>query len=110
MTREMLKGNEAMAEAAMRAGVRAYSGYPSTPQSELLEHMVRRLPELGRVFPQAESEVAAINMVYGAAAAGAAASTGAEPPSATAASNAVVRTVITLIRSPDCTVASALPA
>jgi 2-oxoglutarate ferredoxin oxidoreductase subunit alpha len=71
MTIELLKGNEAMAEAAIRAGVQAYFGYPITPQTELLEHMARRMPELGRVFLQAESEVAAINMVYGAASTGA---------------------------------------
>src|SRR5450759_3165579 len=70
MARELLKGNEAMAEAAIRAGLQAYFGYPITPQTELLEHMARRMPELGRVFLQAESEVAAINMVYGAASTG----------------------------------------
>jgi len=68
--RELLKGNVAMAEAAVRAGVEAYFGYPITPQTELLEWMSHRLPELGRVFLQAESEVAAINMVYGAACTG----------------------------------------
>jgi 2-oxoglutarate ferredoxin oxidoreductase subunit alpha len=65
--RQLLKGNEAIAEAAIRAGLVAYFGYPITPQTELLEYMARRMPELGRVFVQAESEVAAINMVYGAA-------------------------------------------
>lgn len=70
MTREMLKGNIAIAEAAVRAGVEAYFGYPITPQTELLEHMAGRMVELGRVFLQAESEVAAINMVYGAATTG----------------------------------------
>jgi 2-oxoglutarate ferredoxin oxidoreductase subunit alpha len=60
-----------MAEAAIRAGVEAYFGYPITPQTEVLEWMSRRMPELGRVFLQAESEVAAINMVYGAACTGA---------------------------------------
>ena len=67
----MLEGNVAFAEAAVRAGCEAYFGYPITPQTEALEHMSRRMPELGRVFLQAESEVAAINMVYGAASAGA---------------------------------------
>lgn len=71
MPRELLKGNVAMAEAAIRAGVQAYFGYPITPQTELLEWMSKRMPELGRVFLQAESEVAAINMVYGAACTGA---------------------------------------
>jgi 2-oxoglutarate ferredoxin oxidoreductase subunit alpha len=71
MPRELLEGNVAMAEAAIRAGVQAYFGYPITPQTELLEWMSKRMPELGRVFLQAESEVAAINMVYGAACTGA---------------------------------------
>jgi 2-oxoglutarate/2-oxoacid ferredoxin oxidoreductase subunit alpha len=70
MTKQLLKGNEAIAEAAVCAGLDAYFGYPITPQTELLEYMARRMPELGRVFVQAESEVAAINMVYGAACAG----------------------------------------
>ena len=70
MTRELLKGNVAMAEAAVRVGLEAYFGYPITPQTELLEHLSARLPELGRTFVQAESEVAAINMVYGAACTG----------------------------------------
>ncbi len=71
MPKELLKGNEAMAEAAIRAGLEAYFGYPITPQTEILEHLSRRLPELGRAFVQAESEVAAVNMVYGAACTGA---------------------------------------
>lgn len=70
MTRKLLKGNVAIAEAAVRAGCQAYFGYPITPQTELLEHLAGRMVETGRVFLQAESEVAAINMVYGAAAAG----------------------------------------
>ena len=70
MAKELLKGNVAIAEAAIRAGCEAYFGYPITPQTELLEHMSKRMPELGRVFLQAESEVAAVNMVYGAASAG----------------------------------------
>lgn len=70
MSKELLKGNVAIAEAAVRAGCEAYFGYPITPQTELLEHMSKRMVELNRAFVQAESEVAAINMVYGAAAAG----------------------------------------
>ena len=70
MSKQLLKGNVAFAEAAVRAGCEAYFGYPITPQTELLEHMSKRMIELDRVFLQAESEVAAINMVYGAAAAG----------------------------------------
>jgi len=69
--RELLKGNIAIAEASIRAGLEAYFGYPITPQTELLEWMSHRMPELGRPFLQAESEVAAINMVYGAACTGA---------------------------------------
>jgi len=68
MSKQLLKGNIAIAEAAIRAGCEAYFGYPITPQTELLEHMARRMVELDRVFLQAESEVAAVNMVYGAAA------------------------------------------
>ena len=69
--RVLMKGNEAMAEAAVQAGCDAYFGYPITPQAELLEWMARRMPELGRVFIQAESELGAINMALGAAATGA---------------------------------------
>ena len=71
MDRMLMKGNEAIAEAALRAGVQAYFGYPITPQSELPEYMARELDRRGGVFLQAESEVAAINMVYGAGGAGA---------------------------------------
>ncbi len=80
MAKELLKGNIAFAEAAVRAGCEAYFGYPITPQTELLEHMSRRMLELDRVFLQAESEVAAINMVYGAAAAGARVMTSSSSP------------------------------
>jgi 2-oxoglutarate ferredoxin oxidoreductase subunit alpha len=80
MSKELLKGNEAIAEAAIRAGVEAYFGYPITPQTELLEYMARRMPELNRVFLQAESEVAAINMVYGAACTGARVMTSSSSP------------------------------
>jgi 2-oxoglutarate ferredoxin oxidoreductase subunit alpha len=80
MTKELLKGNIAIAEAAVRAGCEAYFGYPITPQTELLEHMSKRMIELGRVFLQAESEVAAVNMVYGAAAAGARVMTSSSSP------------------------------
>ncbi len=70
MTAQLMKGNVAIAEAAVRAGLEAYFGYPITPQTELLEHLSTRMVELGRAFVQAESEVAAINMVYGAACTG----------------------------------------
>lgn len=80
MAKELLEGNEAFAEAAVRAGLEAFYGYPITPQSEALEHLSKRLPELGRAFLQAESEVAAINMVYGAACAGARVMTSSSSP------------------------------
>jgi 2-oxoglutarate/2-oxoacid ferredoxin oxidoreductase subunit alpha len=69
--RVLMKGNQAMAEAAVQAGCDAYFGYPITPQAEILEWLARRMPEEGRVFVQAESELGAINMALGAAAAGA---------------------------------------
>lgn len=80
MARELLKGNIATAEAAIRAGVEAYFGYPITPQTELLEWFSQRMPELGRTFLQAESELAAINMVYGAACTGARVMTSSSSP------------------------------
>lgn len=80
MARELMKGNEAIAEAAIRAGLHAYFGYPITPQTELLEWMARRMPELGRAFVQAESELGAINMVYGAACTGARVMTSSSSP------------------------------
>ncbi|MCS7233838.1 MAG: 3-methyl-2-oxobutanoate dehydrogenase subunit VorB [Synergistetes bacterium] len=67
----LMKGNEVLAEAAVRAGCRFFFGYPITPQNEIPEYMSWRLPEVGGVYLQAESEVAAINMVFGAAGAGA---------------------------------------
>jgi 2-oxoglutarate ferredoxin oxidoreductase subunit alpha len=70
MARELWEGNAAIAEAAVRAGVQAYFGYPITPQTEVLEYLSKRMPELGRAFVQAESELGAINMVYGAACTG----------------------------------------
>ena len=78
--RALMKGNEAIAEAAIRAGLQAYFGYPITPQSEISEYMAKCLPSAGGVFLQAESEVAAINMVYGAAGAGARAMTSTSSP------------------------------
>lgn len=68
--RVLMKGNEAIAEAAIRAGCRHYFGYPITPQTEVAAYMAKKLPKIGGVFLQAESEVASINMVYGAAATG----------------------------------------
>jgi len=67
----LMKGNEAMAEAAIQAGMDAYFGYPITPQSEVLEYLTREVPKRTGIALQAESEVASINMVYGAAGAGA---------------------------------------
>ncbi len=66
----LMKGNEAIAEAAIQAGCRFYFGYPITPQTEIAAYMAKRMPKIGGTFLQAESELAAINMVYGAAAAG----------------------------------------
>ena len=70
MERKFMKGNEAIAEAAIRAGCRFFAGYPITPQNEIPEYLSRRLPEEGGIFIQGESEIAAINMVCGASAAG----------------------------------------
>lgn len=66
----LMKGNEAIAEAAIRAGCRHYFGYPITPQTEIAAYMAKRMPKIGGVFLQAESEIAAINMVYGVAGTG----------------------------------------
>lgn len=66
----LMKGNEAIAEAAIIAGCRHYYGYPITPQTEIAAYMAKRMPKVGGTFLQAESEIAAINMVYGTAAAG----------------------------------------
>lgn len=66
----LMKGNEAIAEAAIAAGCRHYYGYPITPQTEIAAYMAKRMPKIGGVFLQAESEIAAINMVYGTASAG----------------------------------------
>ncbi len=66
----LMKGNEAIAEAAIIAGCRHYFGYPITPQTEIAAYMAKRMPKIGGTFLQAESEIAAINMVYGASAAG----------------------------------------
>lgn len=71
MKRVLMRGNEAIGEGAVRAGCRYFFGYPITPQSELTHYLAKRLPEVGGLYLQAESEVASINMVYGAAAAGA---------------------------------------
>ncbi len=66
----LMKGNEAIAEAAILAGCRHYFGYPITPQTEIAAYMAKRMPKIGGTFLQAESEIAAINMVYGVSAAG----------------------------------------
>lgn len=71
MALTLMKGSEAIAEAAIRAGARFFFGYPITPQTEIPEYMSARMPEVGGCYLQAESEVAAINMVYGAAGTGA---------------------------------------
>jgi 2-oxoglutarate ferredoxin oxidoreductase subunit alpha len=78
--KKLMKGNEAIGEAALRAGCRAYFGYPITPQSELTAYMAKGMIDRRRTFIQAESEVAAINMVYGAASTGARAMTSSSSP------------------------------
>ena len=80
MAKELWKGNEAIAEAAIRAGCDCFFGYPITPQSEVPEYLSLHMPQHGKVFVQAESEVAAINMVYGAAASGMRAMTSSSSP------------------------------
>ncbi len=67
MEKKFMKGCEAIAEAAVRAGCRFFAGYPITPQNEIPEYFARRLPEVGGQFIQGESEIASVNMVYGAA-------------------------------------------
>ncbi|MBQ3791813.1 MAG: 3-methyl-2-oxobutanoate dehydrogenase subunit VorB [Clostridia bacterium] len=76
----LMKGNEAIAEAAILAGCRHYFGYPITPQTEIAAYMAKRMPKIGGTFLQAESEIAAINMVYGASAAGVRAMTSSSSP------------------------------
>ena len=80
MEKVLMKGNEAIAEAAIQAGCRYFFGYPITPQNEIPAYMAKKLPKIGGVFLQAESEVSAINMVYGAAGAGARVMTSSSSP------------------------------
>ena len=80
MAKVLMKGNEALGEAAVRAGCRYFFGYPITPQNEIPHYLAKRLPEVGGVFVQAESEIAAINMVYGAAGCGARVMTSSSSP------------------------------
>ena len=70
MAKVLMKGNEAIAEAAIRSGCRHYFGYPITPQTEIAAYMAKRMPKIGGTFLQAESEISAINMVYGVSSAG----------------------------------------
>jgi 2-oxoglutarate/2-oxoacid ferredoxin oxidoreductase subunit alpha len=70
MAKKLMKGNEAIGEAAIRAGAERYFAYPITPQTEVAEYLARRMPEVGGVFLQAESELGAANMIFGAAASG----------------------------------------
>ena len=76
----MMKGNEAIAEAAILAGLRHYFGYPITPQTEVAAYMAKKMPKIGGTFLQAESEIAAINMVYGVASTGKPAMTSSSSP------------------------------
>jgi 2-oxoglutarate ferredoxin oxidoreductase subunit alpha len=80
MEKVMMRGNEAVAEAAIQAECRFYAGYPITPQNEIPEYISSRMPEVGGIFIQAESELAAINMVFGASACGARAMTSSSSP------------------------------
>lgn len=80
MSKQLMKGNEALAEAALRAGCRFYSGYPITPQTEILEYLAKRMDEVGGTFVQTESELAGVNMLLGASAAGARALTSSAGP------------------------------
>jgi len=80
MALELMRGNEAVAEGAIRAGCRFYTGYPITPQNELFEYMAKRMPQAGGIFLQSESEVAGINMIWGAACTGTRAMTSSSGP------------------------------
>jgi 2-oxoglutarate ferredoxin oxidoreductase subunit alpha len=80
METKLMKGNEALAEAAIQAGCDAYFGYPITPQSEVLEYLAKEMPKHNRIVIQAESEIASINMIYGAAGAGFRAMTSSSSP------------------------------
>ncbi len=76
----LLRGNEVMSEAAIQAGCRFFAGYPITPQNEVPEYMSKRMPQVGGTFVQAESEIAAINLVFGASFAGARCMTSSSSP------------------------------
>lgn len=80
MPKVLMKGNEAIAESAIRCGCKHYFGYPITPQTEIAEYMAKRMPKVGGLCLQAESEIAAINMVLGAAASGVRAMTSSSSP------------------------------
>jgi 2-oxoglutarate ferredoxin oxidoreductase subunit alpha len=80
MALELMRGNEAIAEGAIRAGCRFYTGYPITPQNELFEYMAKRMPQAEGIFLQCESEVAGINMIWGAACTGMRAMTSSSGP------------------------------
>lgn len=89
MSRVLLKGCEAIAEAAVRAGCRFFAGYPITPQNEIPEYFARRMPQVGGNFVQGESEVASVNMVYGCAASGTRAMTSSSSPGISLKSEAI---------------------
>jgi len=80
MAKKLMKGNEALGEGAIQAGCRFYAGYPITPQNELIAYMAKRMSEVGGIFIQSESELAAISMLYGASLAGARAMTSSSSP------------------------------
>ena len=89
MTKKLMKGSEAIGEAAVQAGCKLFFGYPITPQNEIPEYMSMRLPQIGGAFVQAESEVAASNMIYGAAGAGERVMTSSSSPGVSLMSEAI---------------------
>jgi 2-oxoglutarate ferredoxin oxidoreductase subunit alpha len=89
MTKKLMKGSEAIGEAAVQAGCKLFFGYPITPQNEIPEYMSMRLPQVGGSFVQAESEVAASNMIYGAAGAGERVMTSSSSPGVSLMSEAI---------------------
>ena len=94
--RVLMKGNEALAEAAIQAGCIHFFGYPITPQTEVAAYMSKRLPKIGGVYLQAESELAASNMLLGAAASGIRAMTSSSSPGISLKTEAVSYTHLTL--------------
>ena len=93
MEKVLMKGNEALGEAAIRSGCRHFFGYPITPQTELSAYLAKKMPKIGGTFLQAESEIAAINMVLGAASTGVRAMTSSSSPGISLKSEGVLITI-----------------